>query len=791
MIAVWIFLRAELSRRWRAWLSVVLLAGAFAGVVMAAAAGARRTDSAYPRLLAWSKAPDLVIFPGDTPGFATLPREALAQLPQAVDVARVRPITTVVPAGINLIIPEDSRIPGTFWKRKMLAGRLAAPDRANEVNVSFTLAQSRHLGVGDTVRFVLPTKRGKPVTVAFRVAGIDAAPGEFPPQIGTSPGSGWVWTTPAFWRSHRAESQADPIAVLRLRHGDVDVAAAQHEIARLPRGKLVGSVPLAPGSANTQRSIHLQAVALWLLAALLAVIGVLVLGQLLVRLSFVESNDYGALRALGMSRRQLVAVGLGRAAAIGVAAAGVGVVLAVALSPLLPGGLAGVAEPDPGMDADGLVLVAGALAAVLITVACAAWPAWMAAARAGASEIVPIVRKRGRTIIAVLAANARSVPAMMGLRLALQPGAGRTALPVRSTIAGAVIGIAALSAALVFSASLSHLLATPRLYGVTWDANVASTANGDLTPAIKEIARDPQVAAWSAGYVGAPLRIGGVQVDFIAMSQRRGPSLMPPPVQGRLPQRPDEIALGAQTLAAMHAHVGGTAPASMLGSAPRRLKIVGATVFPALSDGLGLGQGAALTISAMRHLLPHGQHPPPFDTLLVRFHPNIGAQAGRDALALREAHAGPFIVLAAETPTDLVNFGRVQNLPMLLGIALSGLALAAIAHLLITSARRRRRDFAILRALGFTRSQIRRTAAWQAGTLTAVALAIGIPAGILCGRVAWRIFAHHLGILPVLDLPLQQFAVLVPIALGLAVTIAALPGESAARAKHTQLLTSE
>ena len=94
-------------------------------------------------------------------------------------------------------------------------------------------------------------------------------------------------------------------------------------------------------------------------------------------------------------------------------------------------------------------------------------------------------------------------------------------------------------------------------------------------------------------------------------------------------------------------------------------------------------------------------------------------------------------------------------------------------------------------ALGFTRSQIRRTAAWQAGTLTAVALAIGIPAGILCGRVAWRIFAHHLGILPVLDLPLQQFAVLVPIALGLAVTIAALPGESAARAKHTQLLTSE
>jgi len=128
---------------------------------------------------------------------------------------------------------------------------------------------------------------------------------------------------------------------------------------------------------------------------------------------------------------------------------------------------------------------------------------------------------------------------------------------------------------------------------------------------------------------------------------------------------------------------------------------------------------------------------------------------------------------------------------MLLGIALSGLALATVAHLLITAVRRRGRDFATLRTLGCTRGQLRQVAAWQAGTLTGVALAIGIPAGAVCGRAAWHIFAHHLGILPVLVLPFWQFALITGAALALALAVAAWPGESAARASTAQVLRSE
>jgi hypothetical protein len=100
-------------------------------------------------------------------------------------------------------------------------------------------------------------------------------------------------------------------------------------------------------------------------------------------------------------------------------------------------------------------------------------------------------------------AGISSVAAVIGLRLALRPGAGRTALPVRSTIASAVVGVAALTAALVFSASLANLLATPGLYGVTWDAYVSNPLSSGVSEAARGAATDPAVAAWAVGYSGA------------------------------------------------------------------------------------------------------------------------------------------------------------------------------------------------------------------------------------------------------------------------------------------------
>ena len=83
MNAGWMFLRTELRKRWRSWLALALIVGAFAGAVEAAAAGARRTDAAYPALLTWSGAPDLMAASAVGQSvFGHISQSALARLPQ-------------------------------------------------------------------------------------------------------------------------------------------------------------------------------------------------------------------------------------------------------------------------------------------------------------------------------------------------------------------------------------------------------------------------------------------------------------------------------------------------------------------------------------------------------------------------------------------------------------------------------------------------------------------------------------------------------------------------------------
>jgi hypothetical protein len=137
--------------------------------------------------------------------------------------------------------------------------------------------------------------------------------------------------------------------------------------------------PYGPQEANTERSIHLQAIVLWLLAGVLAVVGLLVFGQLLARLTALESADFGVQRTLGMTSGQLTAVGLARAAMIGAVGAVLAAVIAVAASPLFPVGLAAEAEPHPGFRADWVALGLGMAGVAVGVVACGAWPSARAA----------------------------------------------------------------------------------------------------------------------------------------------------------------------------------------------------------------------------------------------------------------------------------------------------------------------------------------------------------------------------------------------------------------------------
>src|SRR4029077_8992228 len=110
-------------------------------------------------------------------------------------------------------------------------------------------------------------------------------------------------------------------------------------------------------------------------ALLTAAAGLLALSQGFGRQSRVVAETYPALSALGMGFGDLAALNLARAFAIGLLGAVGGVVLAVALSPLTPVGVARTAELHPGLAFDALVIGAGVGATVLGTVLAALWPA--------------------------------------------------------------------------------------------------------------------------------------------------------------------------------------------------------------------------------------------------------------------------------------------------------------------------------------------------------------------------------------------------------------------------------
>ena len=788
MAGVWLVVRAGLRARWRSWLALAVVAGLAGGLVTAVAAGARRTDTAYQALVTWSAPPDLLATPGPAGTFASVTAAELRKLPQVTAIGEFEGYGVLSPAVADLIAPVDDTFPDRFWHRKLLAGTLPDPSRPDQANVSFTLAQAKHLTVGSTLQVTLLGAGNKQVPYRFHVVGIDAAPGEFPPQYGT--GIDFVWATPAFAKAIAGRVPAVPQLAVRLRDGTAAVPAVEKALSRQGGGKPVSDYPLGTQAANTQHTIHLQAVVLWLLAGVLALLALIILWQLLSRLAALESAEFAGLAALGMRPAQLAATGLARAALIGACGAVLAMVLAFASSPLFPVGLARVAEPRPGFAADWPALLLGAAGVVAGVVGCAAWPAWRVA-RAATQSAGQLPRSRPG--VTAFAKVIRSVPAAMGVRLALHRGAGRTTVPVATTMIASVVGVIGLSAALVFTASVGSLLASPRHYGTDWDALVTDLAYpGSVAPATASIASDPAVAQWTGSYGPITLDVNGVSVG--AMTTGPGPDghLAAAPLRGGPPASASQIVLGLGTLAAVHAAVGDTVTVSIAGLPQHvRMRVAGTAVFPAFGDTTQLGTGAEISLAGLNALKPASVQLPPVGTVLVQFHTGISPAAGIDALGKRLQVLGPYAVLAPDTPADLVNFGQLQDLPLLVGLALGGLALLTIAQLLFTSVRRRRRDLAVLRALGFTGRQVRATVSWMAVTVTVAALIAGIPLGIVSGRLAWLALSSQLGIQPAPVLAPVPLAILIAAGILLSVAVAAIPGTTASRACPATVLRTE
>ncbi len=777
---------------------------------MAAAGAGRRTATAFPAFVR-THGYDFVVFNG-------------SPLPQLSRYPTVASITTA-PVAYNgqprcvCTHPIDNNdfnvvyVPPKEMSRtvNLVSGRMPNPSSPDEVLASFNLQRDNGVHVGTVLSMRMyaasqseavnnATGAGPSPTgpfVSFHVVGMEAAAYEF--QAGTTPLYD-IYTTPAFARSVLPKTTSGYLYLVKLRHGAADVDAFKNYVKSLGNASFTD---VSTPEVLVADSIHPQAVGWWLLAALAALAGAAVVGQALSRTRRVESDEFPILQVLGLERSGLVGLGMASTLLVGLVGAAGALVIAFALSPFAPVGDARLAEPSSGLRFDGPVLLLGAVTTVVVVLALGVLPS-LRAARGRPDDAR---RPRPSAVVGFVGAAGAPPTRVVGVRTALERGSGVNSAPVATALLGAVLAVAALCGTAVFGSSLTHLDATPALFGDAYQVIIYGTpstpstslSQADQRQVIRGLERHRGIDRITVA-TGAPISIDGVTVQAAAYAAVRGPPLLVA-ISGRLPDGPGEIALGSSTIRLIGTHAGAVVPvefASPTGHARTvPFRVVGTVALPTgVGDGeVGLGTGAALTLGGYEQAAcPHG-------AANVQC---VGSILGKTAVLASASQGGSghvaieHIISADQnyvgtpiTPTTLVNFGEAVDFPLILGFILAIFGAATVTHLLIVSVGRRRREMGLLKALGFVSRQVGSTVYWQATTVTLEGLVVGVPVGVALGRVVWRAFALNVGVVPE---PVVDLWVIV--GLGAAVLVGALvlaigPALAAARARPARLLRME
>ena len=366
-------------------------------------------------------------------------------------------------------------------------------------------------------------------------------------------------------------------------------------------------------------------------------------------------------------------------------------------------------------------------------------------------------------------------------------------MPVRSACLGAVLGVLGVTVVLVFTSSLNHLVETPRLYGWTWDFKLAdANASSGCGRDDYGLSRIPGVAAVTAVCYGN-MQVDGRPVTGWGFTPVRG-TIEPAVVAGHAPTGPRQVALGSKTLDALAKTIGDTVQAHGANTTVK-YRIVGRSVFPAFAGQQALADGAAFTGRGYSPLFDQNS----FNRYFVgRYAPGVDrAAVDRRIAAIPEIAAAEFgssqpgRPSGPTVPPEVDHIRQVGGLPATLAVLIGGLALLAVGHALVTAVRRRRRDLALLKTLGFDRRQVRATIAWQATTLATVGLVVGIPGGLIVGRLVWRLIADGLGVSTTVTIPTLAVLLTIPAVLLLVNLIAYFPARTAAQTRPAVALRVE
>jgi len=304
--------------------------------------------------------------------------------------------------------------------------------------------------------------------------------------------------------------------------------------AVLPKGVPFTYVQAPDVLARAERTLKPESIALGVFGGIAGLAALLIAGQVIGRRIRLETDELDVLRALGADPRMTIGdglIGTMGALLLGTLLAGL---IAVGLSPLGPLGPIGVLTPfafrvDWTVVGLGVAVLAAALGTLAVAVAFRAAPHRV---------VTRFERERASSVARAVSAAGLPPAAVTGIRFALEPGAGRNAVPVRSAILGAVLAVLVVISTITFGSSMSTLVSHPALYGWNWSDEIDGGGGLGDVPG-HNVARlldaDPLVGGWTGVYFST-LQIDGMNVPVLGGSPHA--SVGPPLLSGHAFDRP-------------------------------------------------------------------------------------------------------------------------------------------------------------------------------------------------------------------------------------------------------------
>lgn len=232
------------------------------------------------------------------------------------------------------------------------------------------------------------------------------------------------------------------------------------------------------------------------------------------------------------------------------------------------------------------------------------------------------------------------------------------------------------------------------------------------------------------------LRVDGHGAEGFALGPR-ALTMHPSLRAGRAPETDTEVALGRDLASTLRVGVGDAV--TLRGTSGRvRARVVGIATYPELGNQADLASALSLTLRSAHRIGAVEES----GLAVVRLAPTA-----RPADLRRYTSPELGEVVAPGRPPRVRNLEQVGGLPNVLAGFLAALALLAIAHGLWRTVRGRRREFAVLAAIGFRPGDLRSIVRWQAVAVATVAVVVGVPLGLLLGRTAWSAVADATGVI--------------------------------------------